>query len=97
MQALHNRYANQGLAIFGVNCRDVTSVDVVGFIRGLGHTYPVLLNGNSISVAYQVVGIPAFYLIGPQGRLLYKGSGFGGPQETALNKNIELQLNRLNR
>jgi len=63
----------------------------------LGYTYPVLLDGNSISVQYQVAGIPAFYIIGPDGRLIYQGTGFGGLQEENLYKNIELHLKKLNR
>lgn len=97
MQALHDEFADQGLVLFGVNCRDPEGTDVVGFIRGLGYTYPVLLDGNSITVKYQVTGIPAFYIIGPEGRLLYRGSGFDGPQEANLYKNIQLQVKKLNR
>ncbi len=95
MQALHNEFAGQGLALFGVNCRDTTGVDVVRYIRRLGHTYPVLLDGNTISVAYQVIGIPAFYIIGPDGRLLYKGSGFGDSQKNSLYKYVERQIQKL--
>ena len=69
----------------------------MGFVRGLGYTYPVLLDGNSITVKYQVAGIPAFYIIGPEGRLRYKGTGFGGPQALNLYNNIEMQLKKLDR
>lgn len=96
MQALHDEFADQGLALFGINCRDPVGEDVVGFIRGLGYTYPVLLDGNSITVQYQVAGIPAFVLIDPEGKLIYKSTGFGIQQENNLFKNIQMHIQKLN-
>ncbi|MCH8824310.1 MAG: redoxin domain-containing protein [Planctomycetes bacterium] len=96
MQAIHEEFEDQGLVFFSINCRDVPGTDAVGFVRDLGYTYPVLLDGNSITVKYHVTGIPAFYIIGPEGRLRYKGSGFGDPQALNLYKNIEMQLRKIN-
>ena len=89
LQALHNEFADKGVAILGVNCRDAPTVDPVAFMRGRGYSYPVLLGGNSISVAYQVRGIPAFYVISPDGRLMHKRSGFNAQQEQWLRSVIE--------
>lgn len=96
IQALHDEYADKGVAILAVNCRDATDADPVGFVRGQGYTYPVLLGGNSITVPYQLRGIPAFYVISPEGRLLHHRSGFNAQQEQWLRGIIESYLNGTN-
>jgi thiol-disulfide isomerase/thioredoxin len=76
MQELWNRHKGQAFALFGVNCREKPSgPDPLKFIRGAGFTYPVLLRGDSVASAYQVSGIPAFYVIGADGRVLMSAAG----------------------
>ncbi len=77
MQEMHDQYSGRGVAILGVNCRERSQVDPVKFVRDQGFDYPILLNGNAIAPQYRVGGIPAFFVIGADGRLLYRGSGFG--------------------
>ena len=96
LQALHNEFADKGVAILGVNCRDAPTVDPVAFMRGRGYSYPVLLGGNSISVAYQLRGIPAFYVISPDGRLMHQRSGFNAQQEQWLRSVIEKYVKQHN-
>ena len=94
LQELHDEYADQGVAILGVNCRDKAEVDPGAFMRARGYSYPVLLDGNSIAVAYRVGGIPAFYVISPDGRLMFKRTGFSASQERWLRSVIEKYVNR---
>lgn len=89
MQKMHDQYSGRGVAILGVNCRERLKVDPVKFVRDRGFDYPIMVNGNAIAPRYRVQGIPAFFVIGPEGRLLYRGSGFGPTAEKNLITLIE--------
>ena len=89
MQRLHDTYSSRGVAILGINCRERSQADPVKFVRDRGFDYPILLDGNAVAPRYRVGGIPAFFVIGPDGRLLYRGSGFGPSSEQNLLALIE--------
>jgi thiol-disulfide isomerase/thioredoxin len=89
MQLMHDMFADRGVAFFSANCREKGDVDPVAFVRKRGFTYTVLVGGNEITPAYRVGGIPAFYLIGPEGRLLHRQSGFSEEAERRLIEFIE--------
>lgn len=76
VQKLHERYKDKPVSVFGVNCweRNPRS-DPAGFMKGRGFTYPVLLDGGDVAAAYRVTGIPTFYLIGPDGKILLAYAG----------------------
>lgn len=96
LQELHDEFADEGVVILGVNCRDKPEVDPAAFMRDRGYSYPVLLDGNSIAIAYQLRGIPAFYVISPDGRLMFKRSGFSAQQERWLRGVIEQYVKQHN-
>ena len=89
MQKIHDEYASRGVAILAVNCRERGEIDPVKFVRDRGFDYPILVDGNTVAPRYRVQGIPAFFVIGPDGRLLYRGSGFGPIAERNLHTLIE--------
>ena len=76
----------------GVHCRDRPEVDGAAFARQMGITFPQLLDGDSITVQYQIRGIPAFFIIGPEGRLMYQSVGFDGDSEARLEAMIQQYL-----
>lgn len=92
MQRLHDKYTDRGVAVLGINCRERTRVDAAQFVRDRGFDYPIFVDGGGIAPRYRVQGIPAFFVIGPDGKLLYRGSGFGPAQEQKLVELIEENL-----
>ncbi len=92
LQRLHTRYRDQDVVFLGVQCRDRPDVDGAAFARQRGITFPQLLDGDSITVQYQIRGIPAFFVIGPDGRLMYQSVGFGGDSEARLEAMIQQYL-----
>ena len=95
IQKLHDDYADRGVALFSLSCRERDAdADPPQFVRSRGFTYPVL-DGNTLAPQYQVRGIPAFYLIGPNGRLVYSGSGFSEERHQRLIDAIERQLSQI--
>lgn len=90
VQRLHNKFAGKPVSIFGVNCLERGGTDrAVQFIRDKGYTYPQLIDNGFVANAYGVRGIPTFVVIGPDGRILFRGSGYSPQQEEKIESIIE--------
>jgi thiol-disulfide isomerase/thioredoxin len=88
VQELHEEFAEQPVAIYGVNCWEQgPSQAAVDYFRGeKDYTYGLLLGGDAVADTYRVTGIPTFYVIGPDGTIVYRSVGAAG--EDALRKII---------
>jgi peroxiredoxin len=68
LERLHRELASQGLAVVGVNARETKGV-ISNYARELRLTFPLVLDpGGKISALYGVVGLPATFLVGRDGR-----------------------------
>jgi cytochrome c biogenesis protein CcmG/thiol:disulfide interchange protein DsbE len=74
VQKLHDHFKDKPVAVFGVNMND--RADPVKYMKDKGFTYGCLLKGEKIANNYRVSGIPAFFIIGTDGKILWSGSGF---------------------
>lgn len=93
MQKLHERFKDKPVAIYGVNCREKRrGFDPAAFMKKQGLTYPQLTNGNIAANAYGVRGIPAFFIIGKDGKLVHAGKGFSPQMESQMGNIIERAL-----
>ncbi len=69
VQKLHERFAERGVAVLGINTWEFE--DPLAFMQANGFTYPLLIEGDPVARAYDVSGIPALYVIGPDGAFLH--------------------------
>ena len=93
LQKLHEKFKDKPVAVFGVNCRERDQrADPMAYIREKKFTYEQLLKGDATAQAYRVNGIPSLFLIGPDGKILWSGSGFNPQIETMLAQMIENAL-----
>ena len=76
LQAIHEDYAHRPVKVVGVNVWE--RGDPGTMMADSGFTYPLALEGDSVAADYMVTGIPTLYLIGPEGRVLYRARGAGG-------------------
>lgn len=76
VQRLHETFKDQPVSVIGVNTWE--NGDPVKFKKEKGYTYGLLLGGDEVAKAYRVTGIPAFFVIGPDGKVVYSRTG-GGP------------------
>jgi len=68
LERLHRELASQGFVIVGVNVRE-TKDAVQRYAKELGLTFPIVLDPDGkISALYGVVGLPATFLVGRDGR-----------------------------
>ena len=92
LQKLHEKYQGKPVVVYGVNVNWNRPGDPVSFMKKNKLSYGLLLQGDAVAKAYGVLGIPTFYLIGPEGRILYASSGFDPTAETAVAKLIDAAL-----
>lgn len=79
LQKVHEAFKDKPVAVFGINCRERSPAgekQAMEFVRQKGLTYTQLLKGESVADAYKVSGIPSFYVIGPDGKVIFATSGF---------------------
>lgn len=68
LERLHRELASEGLVIVGVNVRE-TKDAVQRYAKELGLTFPIVLDPEGkINALYGVVGLPATFLVGRDGR-----------------------------
>lgn len=95
VQKLHDKYKDKPVAVYGVNCLERNpKSDPAGFMKGRGFAYPTLVKADRVAQAYQVRGLPTFYLIGPDGRILMAHSGLTPTMEAQVDALIEWTLSR---
>jgi peroxiredoxin len=73
MQKLHEKYKDRGVAVFGVSSWEKS--DPLGLMRKKHYTYGLLLRGEDITERYGVEILPAVYIIGSDGRVIYRHEG----------------------
>jgi len=88
VQKLHEKFKDKPVSIFGLSCWE--SGDAAGYMKKQNFTYGLLLKGDDVAKQYKVQGIPTFYVIGPDGSVLWNSVGFD-PAHAA---DIELAIER---
>ena len=95
IQKMYEHYKDKPVAIFGVNCwqyRERRKIDPVGFMKSQGFSYPILLEAEQVARQYLISGIPASYLIGPDGKILGAFSGWSEFNEQRIERLVEETL-----
>ena len=87
MQKLHQKFADKGVVVFGVNSWE--NGDAVALMTKKGYSYGLLLNGERIAEAYKVTTLPVVYIVGLDGKIIYC---HGGENHKDLSAVIEKHL-----
>lgn len=74
LEAIHERYADEPVKVFGVNCWE-TDGDPVAYMKSANRSLPILLDGNKVAEKYRVNGLPTCFVIDGGGRIAYIGTG----------------------
>lgn len=92
VQKMHEKFADKGVKIYGVNMAERDDgTKAKKYFADSKFTYGLLMGGDEVANQYKVRGIPTFYLIGKDGKILYTGSGFSAKMEKELEALIEKQ------
>ena len=87
MQKLHEKYKERGVVVFGVNSWEKN--DPLALMRKKRYTYGLLLRGEEIGDLYRIKSLPVVYIIGVDGRIIYRHEG---PDTKNLSPLIERHL-----
>ncbi len=87
IQKLHRHYKGKPVEIIGVNCWE--RGDAPAYMKQKKFTYGLLLKGDDVAEAYKVSGIPTFYVIGPDGKIVHRASGFNADLEARLARIVD--------
>ena len=93
VQKLWQKYKDKPVAVFGVDCMERDpKADPVATMKAGGFTYPLLVKGDEVANRYLVQGIPAFYVLDREGKVLLAQAGFSASGEQQIDQLIEQQL-----
>src|SRR5262245_11132142 len=74
-EQLHREFAAQGLSVIGINAREGAAA-IRAYASELNLTFPLVVDPKGeINASYGVVGVPATFLIGRDGRALARAVG----------------------
>jgi hypothetical protein len=73
MQKLHEKFADKGVVVFGVNFWEKS--DPVALMQKKRFSYKLLLKGEAISDAYKITILSVVYTIGEDGTIIYCHEG----------------------
>ena len=88
-------YAGKPLRIIGINSINNNTKDIKKIPRFLSYNkvaYPIWLVDKKITDQFSVTAWPTFYIINPQGRVVYKSEGYAETLSDELNKIIDSLL-----
>lgn len=86
MQSLHEKLSDRGVNVLGINCWE--QADPAAFMAEKKFTYGLLVKGDDVAKAYGVSGIPTFYVVGVDGKIIYNAVGHNPSGEAQLEKVI---------
>lgn len=79
---MYEELKSKGLEIVAVNAND-TEKRVLDYIGEGKFTFPIVMGGRgeqyAVGKAYGVRAYPTNYLVGPDGKILWRGVGFDEP------------------
>ncbi len=79
LQRLHDKYKDKNVVIIGMNAEMQGNGDPVKFKKDKGYTYKLLLKAEPSAQRYKVSGLPTFYVISPEAKIVWGGSGLKAP------------------
>lgn len=90
LEALHNKYRQQGLVVVGINEDGPRNqAKVKPFVNSLKITFTILIDGNNeIMQRLQVQNLPTSILIAPDGQIVSRHTGFSEEKMKSLEKEI---------
>jgi hypothetical protein len=89
VQKIHEKFKDK-VTVFGMNFAE--QGDPAAFMAKQGFTYTLLLKAEKVAEAYKVTGIPCFYLIGADGKVLWTGVGYSPTMDAMLEEKINAAL-----
>ncbi len=78
LQKIHDRFKDRGVFVIGIDSPmgvEGETARAPQYMKNMGYTYTLLLEGDATAKIYQVPSLPTLYIIGADGNILYVGVG----------------------
>jgi hypothetical protein len=75
VQKLSEEFAGQDVVVYGLSTWEKGG-DPAAFMKQNKFTYGLLVHADEVSRNYKVNGIPTFYVVGKDGKILFNSVGF---------------------
>lgn len=92
VQKIHERFSGRPVKVYGISVWE--QGDPADYMVKKNFTYGLLVEGDKVATDYKVAGIPAFYVIGVDGKVIYAATGFSPGHEKHIGDLIEEELNK---
>lgn len=89
VQELHEKFADKPVKVFGVSTWERPNTDPSKFMDEKKFSYALLYDGDKVAEAYKLEGLPTFYVIDPQGKVIYASTGFQREKVKEIERIIE--------
>lgn len=83
LQKVHDKFAGKEVAVVGFNYERDPEADPEAFKKKNKYTYDLLLQADDVLDEFKVSGFPTFYVVSPDGTVVWAGVGLGGPPGVA--------------
>ena len=89
VQKLHEQYKDKPVKVIGISCWERKSARPDAYMKEKDYTYGLLLKGDDVADKYKLDGLPTFYVISPEGKVIYASTGFLPDKEKEISKIID--------
>lgn len=93
IQKLSDEFKGQPVQVFGVNCWE-RGGDPVEYMKKKGYTFNLLVEGDKVADQYRLNNLPAFYVIGGDGKVVYASVGFVKDKDKEIAKAVDETLKK---
>ncbi len=74
IQSIHEKYADKPVKVTGVCCWDAQG-DPAKYLASMNYTFSTVVDGDRVAKEYDVKGLPTYFVIDPDGNIVYARSG----------------------
>jgi thiol-disulfide isomerase/thioredoxin len=92
LERIHQDFKERGVVVLGVNARDPQNPAQT--MQDLGATYATLVEGDSVAQTYGVEGFPTVIVVGVDGQIIYRETGFSSIMEARIGEVLEKELGK---
>jgi len=71
IQAIYEKFAGQPVEVIGISVEFEKAADPSAFVKRMGFTYPIALDGKPVADKYNVKAFPSVYLIDKHGKIIH--------------------------
>ncbi len=90
LERIHQDFKERGVVVLGINVHD--QQNPAQTMQDLGATYPALIEGDAVARSYGVEGLPTVLVIGADGQIVYRETGFSSIMEARITEVLEKEL-----